>query len=251
MLSCRNLRFAHIFYLVCVLMFLLAGRSEAMSVTPLTVELAASGPNNKTTLRVHNDSASPIPVEVSSAKLTVAEDGTLTNVMAKGVFLIFPAQATILPGASQSFRVQWLGDPKLKSSESYTLSVNQLPVNLDQKKNGVQIVFNFGVIVNVAPVNAKASIAVVKTEVAKRSANGNEPIITVANSGNGHALLGDASIVLSSGNWTKTLASEETRQIFGMGLVQPGNKRRFNLRVPLPDGISRYDVRIELKAQRQ
>lgn len=249
MLSSR-FRLAEFSFLACIAAFTLAGRADAMSVNPLTVDLASSGPNNKTTLRVHNDGASPIPVEVSTSKLTVAEDGTLTNIPVKGMFLIFPAQATIAPGASQSFRVQWMGNTNITSSESYTLSVNQLPVTLDQKKNGIQMVVNFGVIVNVIPANAKPVIVVVKADIVKRPSKANEPVITVANSGNGHALLGDGSIILSSGSWTKTLAGEEMRQRLGMGLVQPGNKRRFSLGVPVPDGISRYDVKIELKTVR-
>jgi fimbrial chaperone protein len=236
--------------LACVSILPLAKGSEAMSVTPLTAELSASGQNNKTTLRVHNDSAAPIPVEVLSSKLTVAEDGTLTNVPVKDKFRVFPPQATIPPGASQSFRVQWLGDQNLKASESYTLSVNQLPVELDQKKNGVQVVFNFSVIVNVAPANAVPIISVIKADVAKGSSKGNEPVITLENTGNGHALLGDGSVVLTSGSWTKTFAGEEIRKLFGMGLIQPGTKRRFSLAVPLPPEVSRYDVRVDLKRPR-
>lgn len=236
--------------LACMSMFLLAERSEAMSVNPLSAELSASGQKNKTTLRVHNDSAAPIPVEVSSFKLTVAEDGTLTNVPVTDKFRVFPPQATIPAGASQSFRVQWLGDPNLKASETYTLSVDQLPVDLGRKKNGVQFVFNFAVVINVAPVNAKPDISVIKADIAKGPSNGSEPVITLANSGNGHALLGDGSLVLTSGGWSKTVAGEEIRKLFGMGLIQPGTRRRFTLAVPLPPGISRYDVKVELKRPR-
>src|SRR5665648_333228 len=75
--------------LACVSMLSVVEGSEAMSVTPLTAELSATGQNSKTTLRVHNDSAAPIPVEVLSSKLTVAEDGTLTNVPVKDKFRVF------------------------------------------------------------------------------------------------------------------------------------------------------------------
>jgi fimbrial chaperone protein len=221
-----------------------------MTVTPLSAELSASGLNSKTTLKVFNDSAAPIPVEVSSSKLTVAEDGTFTNVPVKGKFLVFPPQATIPPGASQSFRVQWMGDQNLKASESYTLSVNQLPVDLGQKKNGVQIVFNFSVIVNVAGVNAKPVISVLKADIAQTSSKGKEPVITLENSGTGHALLGDGSLILTSGSWSKTFAGDEIRKLFGMGLIQPGTKRRFSLATQLPPEVSRYDVRIDLKRPR-
>lgn len=221
-----------------------------MTVTPLSAELSASGVNSKTTLKVFNDSAAPIPVDVSSSRLTVAEDGTFTNVPVKGKFMVYPPQATIPPGASQSFRVQWLGDPNLKESESYTLSVDQLPVDLGQKKNGVQLVFSFSVIINVAAASGKPVISVIKADIAQRSSKGNEPVITLENSGNVHALLGDGSLVLTSGSWTKSFAGDEIRKLFGMGLIQPKTKRRFSLATVLPAEVSRYDVRVDLKRPR-
>ena len=70
---------------------------------------------------------------------------------------------------------------------------------------------------------------------------------SVANTGNGHALLGEASSVsLSDGKWTKTLSKEEIQQVFGLGLVQPKSKRRFVMTTPLPPEVSKYDVHIEV-----
>ncbi len=217
-----------------------------MSVVPISGELSASGQNSKMTLRVTNDGAQPIPVEILTSKLTVAEDGTATSVPVKGKFLIFPPQATIAPGASQSFRVQWLGGPKLEATETYILGVNQLPIAMDKKKSGVQVIFNFSIVVNVSPANAKPEISVLKAEISKAPSTPRAPTITVQNTGNGHALLGEASIVLSAGTWSKRLSKEEVRAIFGLGLVQPHAKRRFVMATPLPPEVSKYQVQIEL-----
>ena len=236
--------------LACLSIVMLTNRSEALSVTPLTVDLSAFGQNNKATLRVENDGAAPIAVEVSPSKLTLAEDGTPTIIPAKGKFLIFPPQAKIAPGASQSFRVQWLGDPNLKASESYLLNVNQLAVELDHKVNGIQLVLNFAVNVNIVPPNAAPIINVIKTDMIKGSSMQNEPVITLENSGNGNALLSAGSVVFTSGAWTKTLTSQEFQALHGIGLIQPGTRRRFKLAVPLPPEVSRYEVRVDLKRPR-
>lgn len=222
-----------------------------MSVVPLTLELSASGQNNKATLTADNDTAAPVAVEVVVSKLTIAEDGTSTSVPVKGKFMIFPPQATIPSNASQAFRVQWLGGQDLKASETYTISVNQLPVVLDKNKSGLQFVYNFSVVVNVAPVNAAPVVSVISTDIARREdLKENRPAFTVKNSGNGHAALADSSIVLTSGSWTQTVPSEQIQALMGIGLIQPGAKRRFILPVPLPPEISRYNVRIDFKRPR-
>ena len=66
-------------------------------------------------------------------------------------FLVFPPQAVVPAGATQSFRIQWVGEPNIQKSQSYMFSVNQLPVKRKAGESGVQVVFNFGVIVSVAP----------------------------------------------------------------------------------------------------
>ena len=225
----------------------LLAQAHAMSVGPISAELSASGQNSKMTLRVTNDGAQPIPVEIIPSRLTLAEDGTATTAPVKNKFLIFPPQATIAPGASQSFRVQWLGGADLKASETYILGANQLPIAMDKKKSGVQVVFNFSTVVTVSPANAKPNISVLKAEIGKAPQISRAPTITVQNTGNGHALLGDAVIALTDGKWTKTLSRDEVRAIFGLGLVQPKSKRRFVVAMPLPAEVSHYQVQIELQ----
>jgi fimbrial chaperone protein len=238
----------------CVLFSALIGLplsgAQALSVTPISGELTVSGPNNKMTLRATNDGAQPVPVEVITTKLTLGEDGTQTATPVKGKFLVYPPQATIAPGKSQAFRVQWLGDANLKASETYILNVAQLPVQMDKKKSGIQMVSHFTVVVNVSPLNVKPDISIVKTEIANVSPLSRVAVITVANTGNGHALLGDASSVsLSNGKWTKTLSRDEIMKVFGMGLVQPKSKRRFVMAIPIPPEVSKYDVHIEVAAK--
>jgi fimbrial chaperone protein len=235
----------------CALFSILIGLplsgAQALSVTPISGELSDSGPNNKITLRAMNDGAQPVPVEIITTKLTLAEDGTQTAMPVKGKFLIYPPQATIAPAKSQAFHVQWLGDPNLKASETYILNVAQLPIQMDKKKSGIQMISHFTVVVNVSPSNVKPDISVIKTEIANVPPLSRVPVITIANTGNGHALLGEASsISLSNGKWTKTLSKEEILKVFGMGLVQPKSKRRFVMAIPIPPEVSKYDVHIEV-----
>jgi fimbrial chaperone protein len=128
--------------------------------------------------------------------------------------------------------------------------VNQVPVKMPAGKNGVQVVFNFATIVNIAPLVGKADINLVKAGIGKDEKGKMRPELTVRNPGNIHAKLTDATIKLSGGNWSQTLAPELLRQIVGVGLVQPGKTRRFLLPVDVPDGVSQMTASIDYTASK-
>ena len=136
--------------------------------------------------------------------------------------LIFPPQAMIAPGASQVFRVQWVGDPEISKSKTYRVSVGQVPVKLAKGKSGIQIVMSFGVTVNVAPLNGKSAIVVTKAATAKDKSGKRVAAVTVKNPGNKHAYLQKSSIKLSGSGWSKQMTSGEISQKVGLGIVQPG-----------------------------
>jgi len=144
--------------------FALAGLSpaHALNVQPLALDMVAIGANSRGTIQIVNDSAKPLPVDVSFKKLDIGPDGKTTELPAKDEFLIFPPQAVVPPGATQSFRIQWAGAPDIKKSETYMVSVNQLPIKMKPGESGVQMVFTFGVIVNVAPVGGQSALKVLR-----------------------------------------------------------------------------------------
>ena len=153
----------------------------------------------------------------------------------------------VAPGGTQVFRIQWAGDQQIKTSQSYVFSVNQVPVKMPEGKSGVQVVFNFGCIVNVAPSQGTSNIEILKTGLDKDDKGIRHPVLTVKNGGNMHAKLVDATIKLTSGSWSQTLTPEGLRQLVGVGLVQPGKTRRFVLPVDLPAEANNVTVNLEYK----
>ena len=124
--------------------------AEAMSVTPIQIEMATVG-GARPQFTVTNDSKEPLPVEIQIQSMKLDENGGRKLDKAKDNFLVFPPQALIKPGASQTFRLQWVGDRTIPQSESYMLAVNQIPVKLPACKSAVQIVMSFGVVLHCAP----------------------------------------------------------------------------------------------------
>jgi P pilus assembly chaperone PapD len=218
----------------------------AMSVSPLSLDMTTSGKNSHGQLTVINNGAKPLPVEIVVSKLDLGKKGEMiTKPGGSEEFLIFPPQAIVKPGGTQVFRLQWVGDPTIPTARSYVFSVNQVPVKMPKGKSGVQVVFNFATVVNVAPLNGSADIVLIGTGVGKDDKGKRHPALTVKNPGNLHAKFTDATVRVSAGSWSKTFTPQKLKAAMGMGLLQPGKTRRFLLPVDMPVGVQRINAKID------
>jgi fimbrial chaperone protein len=224
--------------------------AAAMSVTPIHVEMTSAGSGGRAQVTVTNDGAEPLPVEAVIQSMSVAEDGSQQIEKAGDDFLVFPPQALIPPGGAQVFRVQWVGEPVISESESFLLSMNQIPVKLPAGQSAVQVVMSFGVVINVAPPQGVPALNLVGTGVAKDKDGKRHPTITVENPSNIHALLPDSTIKLSGSGWSYDFEPLELTEKVGIGLVQPGHKRRFVLPVDLPENVTSVQASLDFKPKR-
>ena len=105
-------------------------------------------------------------------------------------------------------------------------------------ENGVQVVFNFGVLVSVAPVGGQSGLKLVSAEAATEGGK-QGAAITVENPSAMYAYFSDAGVVLQSGAWHKELPSAALREAVGYGVVLPGKKRRFFVTAEVPAGAGK------------
>jgi fimbrial chaperone protein len=220
--------------------------ARAISVQPLALDMVALGGNSRATIQAVNDGAKPMPVEVAVKKLDLGPNGEMNEKDAGDEFLVFPPQAVIPAGATQNFRIQWVGAPDIKKSQTYVVYVNQIPVKMKAGESGVQMVFNFGVLVSVAPSGAQSAMKLVGAEAAtegkKRGA-----AITVENPSTMYSYFGDAKLTLESGSWRKVLGPGELRQLVGYSVVEPGKRRRILVPVDVPEGAGKISASLEYK----
>jgi fimbrial chaperone protein len=109
--------------------------SLAMSVVPALIDMSTSG-GKTSQISVVNDGAKPLPVEIIVSRIDLDENGEIKSAPAGDDFLIFPPQAMVAPGATQAFRLQWVGDPQIKKSQSYIFSVNRKRVSAPTFRRG-------------------------------------------------------------------------------------------------------------------
>ena len=221
-----------------------------MSVTPVHIEMTTAGSSGRRQILVTNEAKVALPVEIGIQRMAMDEEGNRKLSKAGDEFLIFPPQAVIAPGGTQVFRLQWVGEPLIGQSESFIISVGQVPVKLPEGKSALQVVMSFGVIVNVAPPQGVGSLRIASTGVTTDRSGKRQPTITVENPTKVHALLPQSTVRLTSGGWSRTFEGVELDEKLGIGLVQPGRKRKFVLPVELPPAVASVQATIDYKPKR-
>lgn len=218
----------------------LAGVAVAMTVQPVVINLTTAGRGMSQIVTVENTFANPLPVEIRIQELALTETGVQGTGTDPGDLLVFPTQALIQPGQTQTFRVQFVGDPELARSKHYYVTVAQLPVQMPQGQSAIQILYNFQVLVSVAPTGARPALAVTGAEVARNEAGRPVPAITVNNPSTAHGYLSNGRLRIvqrdASGSevFRRVLPGPEIQQTIGFGLIGAGQTRRVIVPIELP-----------------
>lgn len=229
---------------------------NAMTITPVVIDMTSIGRESTAAINVWNGEARPLPIEIVVFRLELDENAEQERTLAGDEWLVFPPQALIPPGRTQVFRIQWLGEPELPASQSYIFSVNQLPVQLPEGTSAIQLVYNFAVPVSVAPPAGEPQLRLAELSLQRNEEGVVNPVLLVENSGNVHGYLSGATLDLTlrdaSGAevWSTSLQAREVGNLSGLGLIQPGKRRRFVLPVELPESGTRLEGGIRYVGRR-
>ncbi|NLR72712.1 molecular chaperone [Novosphingobium sp. ERN07] len=211
--------------------------AAAYQVAPMIYDLKPSGSGAATIIRVRNDGDKPLTIELEAEKRAFDENGAETRTPADDDFVLFPVQAVVQPGKTQAVRVQYVGKPDLAQSETYLVTVRQVPVALpDQKQSGVQMVFNFSTMATIVPEGAKPAVTVVST-----TREGADTVLRLRNDGNRYANIGSAKVSIGG----QTVSDEEWRKALRSVWLLPGNDRV----VRIPGAPATGDITFELGEQ--
>ncbi len=212
----------------------------AMTVQPVVIDLKTSGRAMSQVVTVENTFANPLPVELTVQELALIENGVSPTGKDPGDLLVFPPQALIEPGQTQSFRVQYVGDPALSSSKHYYITVAQLPVKLPDGQSAIQILYNFQVLASVAPEGIKPQLEVRSAEIGKDAQGKPVAVLTVGNGSPVHGYLSANKLRLierdASGKeqFRRTMSGPEIQQTMGFGLIGGNQTRKVTVPVELP-----------------
>ena len=249
----KSLRYFFVFALVLPFTLLGPRDAAALQVSPLVIDMSTVGSDSRKVITVVNSSDHEIPMELKVNQLDLGLNGELIRTEGgEDDFLIFPPQTIIPGGATQLFRIQWIGDPDISTSRSYNISVNQIPVERDATPKGdtsiqLQIVYSFLSTVTVRPLEGTSSFQIRSVERADTAQGKPALVLTIENTGNLHNYLANARLILSGADgWETEISPAEIANTVGSGLVPPGNMRRFLVPVAnLPAETSPIDASVD------
>lgn len=217
-----------------------------MSVQPLIVDLTAGARGNSGRVAVTNTFSRPIPVEVKIYPLAMSDTGEISiGGPATTDFQVFPPTAVIQPSRSQAFRLQYRGDTSKLTSNYYIVSIAQVPVELGERQSGIQLLYNFQIMANVAPMRGAAALNVTDAAVRTNDKGETRARFTLSNTGPAHAYLAGLRLRFAFKNpqgrtlWDRTLDGAQLNALIGYGLIRHQNRRSFEIAInPPPSALT-------------
>lgn len=233
-------RYFHI-ALLLVVSFFAYENAHAYKLIPISAELAPSGKSARQTFRIENTSNEPIAVELAMYSRNMTPDGKDILKDAENDFVLFPAQAIVMPGKTQAIRLQWIGDPNPEKELAFRMICEQLPVTFgkDQTEGGqVRLLVRFIASIYVAPRSARPNITVKSVSTGFDSKRNRQLVINIINDGTAHSLLRDPVLTLTAGSTKINLATDQLLGLASQNLLA-GHNREFLLPWPkdLPVGV--------------
>lgn len=224
----------------------------AMRVSPMVVEMETNGGSAVARVEVQNVNQGNLAFETRIFQVTFDENGEVVETPADDKFLVFPPQGVLPAGGRQVVRLQWVGAPDLATSESFYVSVNQLPVQLEptvanEATAQLQVVYNMRALVVVSPPGATpnveaASVVPIEYQAPAETAGEAPPAlspglaVTLRNTGRRHAMMSEFGWRIE-GTDTRgeplrlDISREELNRAIGTGYVPPLGERTFRFPV--------------------
>jgi fimbrial chaperone protein len=246
-----KLRLKHALTMFCAAL-LPAQAALAMTVQPVVIDLQTAGREMSQVVTVENTFATPLPVELVIQELELTPEGVKQTGKDPGDLLVFPPQAIIEPGQTQTFRIQYVGDPALAKSKHYYVTVAQLPVKLPEGQSAIQILYNFQVLVSIAPAKVRPQISITSAAIGKNADGKPVAVLMVANDTPAHGYLANGNLRIvqkdAAGKqlFAKTYSGAEIQQTMGFGLIGGGQTRRVVVPVELPSADGTVEASFSL-----
>lgn len=216
------------FLLLAVLLFATAAFDAfSFSFSPMSVSIDPSGPGAVMTYKVTNESDKQLAVSIKVTTRVIDIDGTEKNEPADKVFLIFPSRVVLKPNSAQNVKIQYRGNPSLKTEAAYRVIAEQLPVDFTKAQgSGVNILLTYVAALYVTPKNAQAKIQFSNAIGAiKEGAAGLS--VTVRNAGDLHGLISTSVLKIQTPQATVEFSGDVMREIEGQNLLALSERRFF------------------------
>lgn len=229
----------------------------AFRLTPPRMVFTPGGSGATRSFRIESTGDQPVAVEIKMTKRQVSLNGTETQPSAEEEFVVYPPQMLLKPGASQTVRVTWLGDPTPSTELAYRLIAEQLPINLpevEQNQGGaivkLKALYRYVGSIFITPPKVAPKVVLEQAACQPVQGKANQLLLTFANQGTAHTYLSGLKLHLAPvGQESKVvnLLPEQLKGVDGTNLLA-GGKRQFTLACPAAFPIGPVSATFEFDA---
>jgi fimbrial chaperone protein len=219
--------------------------ASAFQLSPIEAEFAA-GRQAVQLFKLENEGTETVAIEISVHRRDMAADGSDQLTAAPDDFVVYPDQILLAPGTSQSVRVQWTGASIPDQELAYRLVAEQLAIDMDSaqaERSGLRLMVKYLASLYVRPASPAAVLSA-DAELAS-SESKSELILSVANTGNAHAILRADMFRLSLGSQPVELSPEQREVIDGRNVLAGVTRE---LRLPWSGNTAGAELEVQLVA---
>lgn len=238
--------------LVAVAAIATAAHVAAYDLKPIVFQLAPSGPGSSQAMMITNSHEVPIAIEVRAYGRKQLADGEDVLTPEDDDIVIYPPQMVIQPKTSQSFKVQWVGDPAPKQELAYRIVTNQLPIKFKRaESNGrvadVTMKYRYEAALYVVPKGATPSASLTSVTRVTEAGGGASLELRIRSDGTLRAILDQPSLQLTTATGRSvTLTGDQIKPLVGLNIL-PGVERV--VRIPAPADIEAGPLQGQLQTK--
>lgn len=222
----------------------------AYELRPMVIELSPSGSGSSASVTITNTHKVPIAIEISVHKREQNTDGSDKLSPEVEDLIVTPPQMIIPPGASQSVRVQWVGNGVPDHELPYRLVTQQLPIRLsqvtrDDKTADLTMKYRYEASLYIVPRGVEPSVRISSAEVVS-SESGDKLRLTILSEGTKRAILDSPRLTLARSTGNLVLEGEGIAELQGMNIL-PGSTRIVD--IAAPQGFSKGTVSAQIETR--
>lgn len=218
-------------------------QASAYDLTPIVVQLKPSGAGSSQTMVVTNSHDVPIAIEVQAFERKQLPTGEDRLEPEDEDLIVYPPQMVIPPKSSQSFKVQWVGDPAPARELAFRIVTEQLPIRFEERINAdseadLTVRYRYEAALYVLPEGAQPSARLVSVERVRDEAGAENLELAIVSEGTMRAILDEPVLELTAGAGNSVeLSGEAIKPLIGLNIL-PGVERRVRIASPaeLPSG---------------
>lgn len=224
-------------YLILLLSLLLSFSSLAFRVEPMSAELELGSKKQYFIFVIDNPSPEPLAIQITLFKRDMNENGEDVLTETEEIEA-FPDQLIVPPTQKRSVKVSYNGSDKLTQEVAYRFIAEQLPLDLNEKKekkSGLKMLLKYIAAFYVTPKEARPDV---QCTLEKK-------VLSCLNKGSKHQILNVRKAVVSNKSQTINLDKNDLKEFAGENILAQ-KSRRFKLETKkINDGT--YSVALEFE----